>query len=597
MPVSAFEKLSDMIQSRVQDNRKRKQQAEDQARNDQMSVLMTGAMTRAQYGKLSDDQFKQFQEQMQKLVPKDSIPLIEGLGKVINLVNRKRKQSGEQSGGQAGQSGQAATTQAPLPSGQSVDPGMILRPANTNLPQNTPRQGLASQGQAATPNGGQPGQSPSADAPTAPTAQNPPAPKPPMSMFLSSTDMGTAAGEQQVAQEQVIRQDRMASAEAANKWYESQGKTMPEGERQAMQLWAITGHFPPAAFGRTKMHPVTVMGENGELVPALQVTEGDDVGKVIGANGQEIENPKIASKWKPGRGWAKDDKGKFFSFAIDPATNQPIKGTEDYSALPPSQYLDHYKEGMYYWTDDSGNVHATPNPTRTGVVTSGSGTPMGKGTPNPNAPAVPSFIRGPGKKSSGASARASSGGTTAAKSKSGGGSGDRVVGTKDTGVLNSPAQTVITKTQPVLDQVDRLVSDIDRLGLQDNNDSGYLFTSMMKYKFGKASPDGSLGNDIAGLSLGSVVEAASALGGTSRSLTALKKALQHTPNPWVDSPKLMREKLVTIKERLQDIVHDANEYGRKRQPSTSGAASVPANMRGPQSQLTPDQEAEQYLSK
>ena len=549
MAVSAFEKLSDMIQGKVADARARKQKSEDQERDNQMKIIMSGIQAHAQNGTLTDDMIQNAEAQMGKLVPKDSIPLIQGWNKVMGMVSRKRGQNK-----QGGQPAQAAPGKAATPN--PAPPTPQAQPA------------------------GAPGASGAQNPPSAPSAPSAPGAKP--SMFPSATDMGTAAGKQQAAQEQVLRKERLSSADAANKWYESQGKTMPEGERQAMQLWAITGHFPPAAFGRTKMHPVTVMGENGELVPALQVTEGDDAGIVIGSDGKPIDNPKIASKWKPGRGWAKDAKGKFYSFAIDPATNQPIKGTEDYSALPPSQYLDHYKEGMYYWTDDSGNVHATPNPTHTGVVTSGSGAPMGKQ---------------PGEKSSGKPAAAAVPKSLYGPSKSGSGGGGRVVGTKDTGVLNSPAQTVITKTQPVLDQVDRLVSDIDRLGLQDNNDSGYLFTSMMKYKFGKASPDGSLGNDIAGLSLGSVVEAASALGGTSRSLTALKKALQHTPNPWVDSPKLMREKLVTIKERLQDIVHDANEYGRKRQPSTSGAASVPANMRGPQSQLTPDQEAEQYLSK
>ena len=531
--------LSDMITKRVQDNRARKQKVEDQERDNQMKIIMSGVQAHAQNGTLTDDMIQQAQAQMQKLVPKDSIPLIEGWYKVMSMMGRARK----------GAKGKGNP--------------------------NTPAAAPAGPGQAATPNAAP---NPSPAQPAAPGAN-----KPQTGMFPNATDMGTAAGQQQVAQEKVVRQDRQTAVDAARKWYEGRGQQMPEGESRAMQLWALTGHFPPAALGRTRMHPVTVMGENGELVPALQVEEGDDTGKVIGPDGQEIVNPKVASKWKPRTGWAKDAKGKFYSFAIDPATNQPIKGTEDYNALPPSQYLDHYKEGMYYFTDDSGNVHSVPNPTHTGVSIPSGGDGSGAGSA-----AVPPSMRGPASKSA-SSTRSSTGTATGASANSGSSgqpkskSGDRIVGTKDTGVLNSQAQKVITTTQPVLDQVDRLVSDIDRLGLQDNNDSGYLFTSMMKYKFGKASPDGSLGNDIAGLSLGSVVEAASALGGSSRSLTALKKALQHTPNPWVDSPKLMREKLQTIKERLDDIVKDANEYGRKRQPSTAGPASaVPASIKEPQ---------------
>jgi hypothetical protein len=151
------------------------------------------------------------------------------------------------------------------------------------------------------------------------------------------------------------------------------------------------------------------------------------------------------------------------------------------------------------------------------------------------------------------------------------------------------AQTTIENAMPVLDQVDGLLKDIDNLKLGDNNQSGYLLASRAKYALGMASPEGSLGKDIAGLSLGSVVEAASTLKGASRSVLALKKALEHTPNPWVDSPKLMKEKLQTIKSRLKDVVDDAYKYGKKGAvPNPSSAMPAPPK--------SADDEAKAYLA-
>src|SRR6267154_3618773 len=69
-------------------------------------------------------------------------------------------------------------------------------------------------------------------------------------------------------------------------------------------------------------------------------------------------------KWKPRVGWTKLGPNKFMSFNIDPATNQPVPGSESTDNLPPSGYLDKVREGMYHWTDDSGNVHESPFTTR-----------------------------------------------------------------------------------------------------------------------------------------------------------------------------------------------------------------------------------------
>jgi len=152
------------------------------------------------------------------------------------------------------------------------------------------------------------------------------------------------------------------------------------------------------------------------------------------------------------------------------------------------------------------------------------------------------------------------------------------------------AQKTIIAASPVMDQINGLLKDIDDLKLGDNNKSAYLLPARAEYALGHASPEGSLGKDIAGLSLGSVVEAASVLKGTSRSVLALKKALEHTPNPWVDSPKLMKEKLLTIQARLKDVMEDAYKYGKK------GAAVGYGDSHLPKPPQTADDEAAHYLA-
>ena len=99
----------------------------------------------------------------------------------------------------------------------------------------------------------------------------------------------------------------------------------------------------------------------------------------------------------------------------------------------------------------------------------------------------------------------------------------------NTGELTPQAQQVLTRTQPVLDQIGRIKADIENLGLTKNNTPAWvpgspLFLATAQYKLGVDSPQGTLGKDIADLSLGSLVEATSALnaqGGGSRSLPAL----------------------------------------------------------------------------
>jgi hypothetical protein len=138
------------------------------------------------------------------------------------------------------------------------------------------------------------------------------------------------------------------------------------------------------------------------------------------------------------------------------------------------------------------------------------------------------------------------------------------------------ARKVTQLVEPVIAQTDRIMDQIKKLGLDNNNQAGYLLRQRAEYMAGRAAPAGTLGASIADLSLGSVLEATSALSGSSRSYNALKKALEHTPNPWVDSPQLMYQKLTEIRQRLADMDEEARTGGMRALGTTGGAQASPA---------------------
>lgn len=124
--------------------------------------------------------------------------------------------------------------------------------------------------------------------------------------------------------------------------------------------------------------------------------------------------------------------------------------------------------------------------------------------------------------------------------------------------LGTGARQILEKMEPVYAQTQRLMQRIQQLGLKDDDTRGYLLKDRANYALGGAGDPNTLSANIADLSLGSVVEATAALSGSgSRALPALRIALNHTPNPWVDSPKLMYQKLSTINDRLRDVIEEA----------------------------------------
>lgn len=123
--------------------------------------------------------------------------------------------------------------------------------------------------------------------------------------------------------------------------------------------------------------------------------------------------------------------------------------------------------------------------------------------------------------------------------------------------LSPTAQKTLSLVNPAIEQTEDLMGRIRQMGLDKNNTPGYLTMARAKYGLGIASPEGSLGSEIANLSLASIKDATAALQGGSRALMALSRALEHTPNPWVDSPAMLMEKLTNIDKAMRSMQDDA----------------------------------------
>lgn len=294
--------------------------------------------------------------------------------------------------------------------------------------------------------------------------------------------------------------------------------------------------------------------ENKALAAAVGAEPGSDLYTAIMTGIKPTQDQYVLEKddkgqynfiQKPGRGALSSvnpdnlkpqtvsDKG---ALSASPAPAGPkviptgVKGTLPAGVQPK------YQTHEFHWTDSQGREHSTPYTTYSGPV---------------------------GQKPAGGTAPPSTSPTRTASSTTVRPNGlignDRIIGT---GKLPAAAEKVVITTQPIIDQTDAMIANIDKLGLANNNTRGYLSMDYANYRLGKAAPAGTLANDIAGLSLSSVVDAASALQGTSRSVQALQKAMIHTPNPIIDSPQLLREKLVTINSRLKDMVREAKSAGQ-----------------------------------
>src|SRR6185437_420114 len=128
--------------------------------------------------------------------------------------------------------------------------------------------------------------------------------------------------------------------------------------------------------------------------------------------------------------------------------------------------------------------------------------------------------------------------------------------------ITPAAQSVLQQTEPVKDQVEQLLKALEPY---NTSNAGRLTMDRLAYALGEPSAPGELAAQISKLELNRVVDAARILRGSSRAYQALELALKHTPNPWVDKPQLMYQKLQNIRQNLEDVEKDAVAFGKKGQ--------------------------------
>jgi hypothetical protein len=140
--------------------------------------------------------------------------------------------------------------------------------------------------------------------------------------------------------------------------------------------------------------------------------------------------------------------------------------------------------------------------------------------------------------------------------------------------LSPKAQQVLMETEPTLQQVDQLIAKLEPL--KDDNTSR-LTLPRIGYALGHASPEGSLADEISKLELDRVVAGARVLKGSSRAYQALELAMKHAPNSWVDTPKLMYNKLTNIRQNLADVENDAKSLGKTKLSTDEAEAATSSN--------------------
>jgi len=127
--------------------------------------------------------------------------------------------------------------------------------------------------------------------------------------------------------------------------------------------------------------------------------------------------------------------------------------------------------------------------------------------------------------------------------------------------LAPPFQKLISEIDPRLKSIRGLKARLEKAKNDDRR--GYFTKARIQYKTGAAGGDGQLANDIAELSFTGLQSAGQLIKGMSRAHNVLEKGLEHTPNVWIDSPKLIYEKLTQLEDRLKEARTSAMEDGRK----------------------------------
>lgn len=127
--------------------------------------------------------------------------------------------------------------------------------------------------------------------------------------------------------------------------------------------------------------------------------------------------------------------------------------------------------------------------------------------------------------------------------------------------LNPHSQQVLAETQPKIEQIKNLLKELEP---EKNDDSrGAYLADRLAYATGSAGDD-SMAKRIADLELGKIQNSAALAKGNTRNYQFIQDIYKHQPNLYVDSKKLVHEKLTNILTNLQRIEDGAIKFGDKQ---------------------------------
>lgn len=122
---------------------------------------------------------------------------------------------------------------------------------------------------------------------------------------------------------------------------------------------------------------------DGKQSQWFDVTDPDSIPKGWQAI---VPRSSSAAASKPKKVWSKTKEGKVFSVNVDPQTNQPIPGTENYNDIPLAGLVTHLSYGQFHFYDDKGNLHEVQEERRSVPMVTG---PGGNESPTPDQDGVP----------------------------------------------------------------------------------------------------------------------------------------------------------------------------------------------------------------
>jgi hypothetical protein len=137
--------------------------------------------------------------------------------------------------------------------------------------------------------------------------------------------------------------------------------------------------------------------------------------------------------------------------------------------------------------------------------------------------------------------------------------------------LKPQFQTMVAQIDPVLERIAAIKQQLDPI--KEINTSAYFLPQRIQYSLGRDAGTAGL---IADLSLSSIQQAAGLLKGSSRAYQIFRKAMDHTPNTWVDSPKMIYNKLNKIETYLRNTKAAAFTEGAISGVSGAQPTQLPA---------------------